>query len=368
MRTFYISDATTPQEVNDLLNTVRVMFDVRYISPSQGSQTLTIRAPKRTLDLVTRLLTGMGGRKPQVMLHVQAFEVNRSMLRSLGIELPLQFQVFSLSAAALALAGQPDIQELIDELIATGGINNANADAIQALLAQLQNQQNSLLGQPIATFGGGLTLSGVTIPPITARAQLNESRVQRIDEALLRAGQGEAATLKSGVRFPILNATFAPIFNTPDLAKVIGEGTFQTPFPSFTYEDIGFTLKVTPRVQQEDAITLDFELQIRALGSQQINSIPVIVNREYKTAMTLKAGQPAAIAGMMGASERRAVRGIPGFSNIPVLGLLGSTKEKEEQETQLLVLVTPYIVGMHERVAGADRIYTRDLPQPGGSR
>jgi type II secretory pathway component GspD/PulD (secretin) len=62
------------------------------------------------------------------------------------------------------------------------------------------------------------------------------------------------------------------------------------------------------------------------------------------------------------------VRGIPGFSNIPVLGLLGSTKEKEEQETQLLVLVTPYIVGMHERVAGADRIYTRDLPQPGGSR
>lgn len=367
MRTFYITDATTPQELNDLLNAVRVMFDVRYVSPSTTSRTLTVRAPRRTLDLVTRLLTGMEGRKPQVMLHVQAFEVNRSMLRSLGIELPLQFQAFTVGAAALALANRPDIQDLIDELIRSGGINQASPEAIQALLAQLQNQQNSLLSQPVALFGGGLTLSGVQIPPISARAQLNESRVQRVDEALLRAGHGDAATFKSGTRFPILNATFAPIFNTPDLAKVIGEGSFQTPFPSFTYEDLGLTLKVTPRVQHSDEVTLDFEMQIRALGSQQINSIPVIVNREFKTAMTLKAGEPAALAGLMGLSERRAVRGIPGFSRIPVLGLLGSTRDKEEQETQLLVVVTPYIVGMHERPP-QDTIYTRDLPQPGGSR
>lgn len=368
MRTFYITEATTQQELNDLLNTIRIIFDVRYISPSTASRTLTIRAPSRTLELVTRLLSGMEARKPQVMLHVQAFEVNRSMLRSLGIELPLQFQVFNISAAALALAGGRDIQELIDELIASGGINQTNSEAIQALLAQLQNQQQSLLGQPIATFGGGLTLSGITIPPLTVRAQLNESRVQRIDEVMLRAGHGEAATLKSGVRFPILNATFAPIFNTPDLARVIEEGSFQTPFPSFTYEDIGLTLKVTPRVQQGDAVTLDLEMQIRALGSQQINSIPVIVNREFKTALTLRSGEQAAVAGMMGESERRAVRGIPGFSNIPVLGLLGSTQEKEEQETQLLVLVTPYVVGNAERVRDSDAIYTRDLPQPGASR
>jgi len=367
MRTFYITDATTQQELNDLLNTVRVIFDVRYISPSTASRTLTIRAPRRTLDLVTRLLTGMEARKPQVMLHVQAFEVNRSMLRSLGIELPLQFQVFNISAAALALAGRPDIQDLINELISSGGINQADAEAIQALLAQLQNQQQSILSQPIATFGGGITLFGVTIPPISARAQLNESRVQRIDEALLRTGQGDAATFKSGVRFPILNATFAPILNTPDLARVIGEGSFQTPFPSFTYEDIGLTLKVTPRVQQDALVELDFDLQIRALGTQQLNSIPVIVNREFKTAMTLRSGEPAIIAGMMGDLERRALRGIPGFSKIPVLGMLGSTREKEQQETQLLVLVTPYVVGVAERAQGGT-IYTRDLPQPGGSR
>ena len=368
MRTFYISEATTQQELNDLLNTIRILFDVRYISPSTASRTLTIRAPSRTLELVTRLLSGMDGRRPQVMLHLQAFEVNRSMLRSLGIELPLQFQVFNISAAALALTGGRDIQELIDELIASGGINQTNSEAIQALLAQLQNQQQSLLGQPIATFGGGISLSGITIPPVSARAQLNESRVQRIDEVLLRASHGEAATLKSGVRFPILNATFAPIFNTPDLSRVIEEGSFQTPFPSFTYEDIGLTLKVTPRLQQGDAVALDLEMQIRALGSQQINSIPVIVNREFKTALTLRSGEAAAVAGMMGESERRAVRGLPGFSKIPVLGLLGSTQEKEEQETQLLILLTPYVVGRAERSRDSDAIYTRDLPQPGGPR
>ena len=54
-----------------------------------------------------------------------------------------------------------------------------------------------------------------------------------------------------GSRYPILNASFAPVFNTPAISQVLQNGSFQAPFPSFTYEDLGLTFKVKPVVYHE---------------------------------------------------------------------------------------------------------------------
>jgi type II secretory pathway component GspD/PulD (secretin) len=106
----------------------------------------------------------------------------------------------------------------------------------------------------------------------------------------LRASDGRDASFKVGSRFPILNATFAPIFNSAAISQVIQNQSFTPAFPSFNYEDIGLTMKVKPDVHTSNDVSMNLELQLRTLTGTSINGVPVISNREYKGSIALKEG------------------------------------------------------------------------------
>ena len=83
---------------------------------------------------------------------------------------------------------------------------------------------------------------------------MNESSVQELDHVQLRASQEKDATFKLGERYPILNASFAPIYNSSAIAQVVGNQSYAAPFPSVSYEDIGLTLKAKPLVHNNSDI------------------------------------------------------------------------------------------------------------------
>jgi len=260
------------------------------------------------------------------------------------LSLPTQFQAINVTAAALALLSQGNNQNLINQLIASGGINQANSQALQSLLSQLQNQQNSLLQTPFFTFGGGKSLVAVTVPPVTANFQMNQSDLRSLQTITLRTAQGNAASLKIGSRYPILNASFAPIFNTPAISRVLQNGSYIAPVPSFTYEDIGINLKATPQVLADSTINLKLEMQMRPLTGQSINGVPVLSNREYTATMCVPNGSTTALVGMITKSEQKSLSGLPGFSHIPGLGLLTATRNTDDESDEILIVVTPTIV------------------------
>ena len=346
---FYLSNATSAQEVNDIVNMMRTLFDVRFAVAQPGNNSVAVRAPATIVEAAAKVLENFLTRKPQVTLDIQVFAISHSMTRSLGISPPTSFQMINVGAAALALLGQGNVQNLINQLIASGGINAANSTALQTLLAQLQNQQSNSILQtlsqtPFFTFGGGKTLFAVTVPPLTATAQLNTSDMQSIDQVTLRTQQGNAATLKIGERYPVLNATFAPIYNTPQIAQVIGNGSYTAPFPSITYEDLGLVLKATPQVLSDNTVTLKLEMQVKALAGQSVNGVPILSNREFTGTISVLDGSTAAIAGMIDSSEQKNLSGLPGFSLIPGFSYLTSTHTKQIQYDELLVVVTPHVV------------------------
>lgn len=353
LRTFYVPGVTGKEELNDLVNMLRTIFDIRFVTQQPGGSTLTLRAPRRLLDSATRLLESLDVSRPQVMLEFQVYQVSHSLLRNIGLDIPSQWQMFSLGGAALALLQQPGVQDLINQLIASGGINQANTTAIAALLQQLQSQsQNPLLNTPFGTFGGGMTRFAVPFPPATANFSRSDSRVSTLEHVTLRAAQNNPATMLIGTRYPILNATFAPIFNTAAIAKVLQNQSFIAPFPSFTYEDLGISIKATPRIHGTSSVTLDLTVEVKALGSQNFNGVPVISNRQYKGMITVQNGEAAVVAGMLQKSEQRMLTGIPGIVHIPGLGTATSDRAKQVDETELLLLVTPHIVGAPTQAGG----------------
>lgn len=348
MRSFYVS-AGSPQDLNELVNSLRTLFEFKFVSLNAASSTITVRGPKAPLEAATQFLAQLDSPRPEVILDLKVFQVSHTYARNIGLHVPDVFHLFNIPAAALTALGGQNIQDLINQLIASGGINQAGSQSIAALLAQLQGQQNSIFSQPLATFGGGLTFMGLSLDRLAATLSMNESSVRQLDHVQLRASQEKDATFKLGSRYPILNASFAPIYNNAAISKVVGNQSYAAPFPSVNYEDIGLNIKAKPLVHGNSDVALDLEIQFRTLGAASVNGIPVIANREYKGGILLKEGEPAVVAGMITASDEKSLSGLPLVSRIPGLGNLTSQTSKQEEDDELLILITPYVVRSPER-------------------
>jgi len=349
LRTFYVPGIKDAKDLNDIVNLLRSVFEIRFVTPQPQAGTIVVRAPQRVLDAATQWMESLGDTRPQVMLDVHVYEISHTLTRNMGLHIPNQFQLFNIPVAALAVLGGRNIQDLINQLISGGGINQGSSQAISALLAQLQSQQNSIFSQPLATFGGGLTFMGLSLGTASAQLSLNESRVKSLERASLRVAQGNDATFRVGSRFPILNASFAPIFNTPALSRVIQNNSFQPAFPSFNYEDLGLSIKAKPMVNGSSDVSLQLELQFRSLQGQSINGVPVISNREYKGSINLMDGEPAVVAGSVSHSEQRSMSGIPGLGAVPGLNKVMTTNSKQEDDDELLIVITPRVTSRGAR-------------------
>lgn len=353
VRTFYLTEAAAPQDINDLVGMLRTIFDLRNVSISANQRAIIVKAPTDTLEFVTRILDDLSNGKPEILLDVHVYQIDRTFTRNLGFALPLQFTLFNFNTELGNLL-QNSNQDLINQLIASGGINQANVAGIAALLAGLASQSNSIVNQPTVLFGGGITRSGLIVPPMTLNLSLNESEIKNLEHVTLRAEQGSAATFRVGTRFPILNASFAPLASSPALNQVLQNQSFQAPFPSFNYEDLGLTLKATPQVHGTTDVTLQVEFQIRGLGAQQFNGVPVISNREYKGTVSVLNGQTALLAGSISETEQRSLQGVPGLVHLPILGAATSVTQKSVDAGEILVTITPNIVraSLHDPKTG----------------
>ncbi len=345
MRSFYVPGVSSLTDLTNVTNVLRNVFDIKLISQEGATNTLTVRAPQNILDAATEFIENLDDSRPQVMLDVEIYQISHTFMRNIGLGIPDEFKLFNIPLAALAgLTGGQNIQSLINQLISGGGINQANSQSIAGLLAQLQGSGNSIFSQPLATFGGGLTFEGLSLGTLAAQLSLNESAVKDLQHATLRVSQGNDATFHMGERYPILNATFAPIYNTPAISQVLQNNSFQAPFPSFSYEDIGLTIKAKPTVHSDANVGLDVEMQVRSLAGQSVNGVPILANREYKGSITIMDGEPAVVAGTVSRTEARTMTGLPGLGFIPGLNQVMTSNTKEVDDDELMVIITPHII------------------------
>jgi general secretion pathway protein D len=347
LRTFYIPNVTSSQELNEVAQTLRVLFDIRFLTLQPANNSIVVRAPQPVMDAATQFLDDLALGRPQVMLDINVYNVSHTAAQQIGVDFPNQFTAFNVPTEAQKLLGNQSVQDIINQLISSGSINQATSTAIAALIAQGLGGQSSLFSQPFLLFGGGTTLSAVTLPGTTLHLNLNTSEVRSLEHVTLNAAHGQPTDFRIGTRYPIVNASYAPIFSNSAINKVLANGSYIAPVPSFTYEDLGIILKTTPQIRRND-VSLDFQLEIRALGSTSVNGIPIINNREYKGYISAADDEPIVIAGLLTSSEQNNLTGIPLLSSIPGLGRLFSTEGKSRENTELLIVVTPHILRPRE--------------------
>jgi Flp pilus assembly secretin CpaC len=151
-----------------------------------------------------------------------------------------------------------------------------------------------------------------------------------------------------------MNASFAPVFNSPAIARVIGNQSFTAPFPSFSYEDLGLSIKAKPQVHGMSDVALELDVEVRSLGGTSLNGVPVLNNRQFKGAISLKDGEPAVVASSLTHTEQRSLSGIPGLGEVPLLNKITASNTLEDDSDELLLVITPHIVSMTQTGSGPE--------------
>jgi type II secretory pathway component GspD/PulD (secretin) len=337
MCTFYIPQATTPQALNEISNTLRTLFEVRYSAVDPRVQTLTVRADTRTLDAITDFLQALKDQLPEVMFQVDVLQVSRTFTRAIGANVPSSFHVFNVPTELQSLSSSLS-QSQISQILS----GQASASTIAALAALLSSSssQSSLLSQPFAVFGGGITLSALTIPAASFSFSRDLSSIQMLQSMTLRASQGTSAIMKIGERYPVLNSSYASIYSSSAISQLLGTQNSLAAYPSFTYQDIGFNMKATPIVHRDNSIDIKLEMQIRSLGTQTVNGIPIINNQEFNGVVSAKDGESIIAASNLTQSESRTLQGYSLLTAVPGL----SNRNTQVADSELLVVLTPHVV------------------------
>jgi hypothetical protein len=115
----------------------------------------------------------------------------------------------------------------------------------------------------------------------------------------------------------------------------------QMAYPSAEYEDLGLKIKATPRLHDDDEVTLQLQFDIKSLTGSSINGIPILSNRNIEQTIRLRENETSIVSGIIQSNKMGSTSGLPWTSTAPGVGVLTGENNLNNQNTELLILVTP---------------------------
>ena len=305
MKTFYIRNASTPAELQEVVGTLKGILDINRVQVNPTQSSITLRGTPDQMVLAEKLVSDIDKPKSEVIIDVAVMQVSRDRLQTLGTTVPTSTSV-SLQAAA------------------TGG----SAAAAGALV-----KLGSLNGNNFVT----------PVPSASFSFLMSDGNTKILQNPEIRALDNEKATLKIGDRVPIATGSFTPGLGAGGISPLVNT--------QFQYLDVGVNIDITPHVHSEHEVTLKMVLEISSVtGTQNIGGIsqPVIGQRRIEHETRLEDGDINLVGGILEDSETRSLSGYPWLARIPILKYLFSQENKDRRQTEIVFAITPHIVRAQE--------------------
>ena len=244
--------------------------------------------------------------RDQVMLKVVVAEVQRDIIKQLGVDL----------SANLSYG--------------TAVVNFNNTNPFNA------NGGTLVPGNSVVGGFGNTTVNGVSVPSVQATLRAMESAgvVRTLAEPNLTAISGEAANFLAGGEFPVPGA--------PDCSVSPCRQTIQ-------FKKFGIALGFTPVVLSGGRISMRVATEVSELSQENSISIggttiPGLKTRRADTTLEIPSGGSMVMAGLIKQQTKQSISGLPGLTQVPVLGTLFRSRDYVNNNTELMILVTPYVV------------------------
>ena len=248
--------------------------------------------------------------RDQVMLKVTVAEVRRDIIKQMGVDLSASMNY------------------------GTAVVNFNNSNPFTANNAPLVPGNN--------LTAAALTKAGLPSVTATLRAMESAGVVRTLAEPNLTAISGESATFISGGEFPIPTGVTCQTSTTGAIGNCV---------QTVSFKKFGISLNFTPVVLTEGRISLRVMTEVSEVSAENSltggaggTTIPSIKTRRAETTLEIPSGGSIAMAGLIQEQTKQAVNGLPGLDSLPVLGALFRSQDFVNNQTELMVNVTPYIV------------------------
>jgi len=247
----------------------------------------------------------------------------------------------------------------IDWAVRTGRFNFVNTNTGPPALPTTPSSSGGLLGLPsqlggpatfFGPFGQGLTAFSFATDQFIAmlNALTSENRVNIVSNPHVLTSENKKAVINVSTSVPIITSQQTSAVSTPGTTAGTTSTTITTGGVNQTveYRDAGVILTVTPRIGEKGTVALDIKQEVNAVGvaTPPTNS-PSFIKREAETSVVLLSNQTLVLGGLIQDKLTTDDRGIPVLKKIPVLGYLFGFTEKKIEKTELLLLITPRVIG-----------------------
>src|SRR5437899_4157234 len=318
LKTFYLTNLSQPTELQDVVNAIRAVLDVQRVQQLLSQNALVVRGTPDQIALAQKLVEDLDKARPEVIIDIAVMQVSKDRSRTLGLNPPTSATI--------------QLQNNLNTTTTTGTTNSGSGATV--------TQSTGSNGINLNTLGNlNATNFQVTIPAANLSLVMGASDTKLIQNPQIRALDGQKASLKIGDRVPVATGSLQP--------GIGGVGINPLVNTQFQYLDVGVNIDITPHVHGGREVTLKMSLDISAVTSTtNIGGInqPVIGQRKIEHEIRLKDGEVNLLGGILEDQQTKALSGIPGLSNIPILKYLFSQTNTEHRENEIVFVLVPHII------------------------
>ncbi|HEX3531291.1 MAG TPA: cohesin domain-containing protein [Thermoanaerobaculia bacterium] len=295
IQTFFLSNS----EVKEMMTILRSLVDSKKIAVNEQLNAIILRDTADRVKVAEKIIETNDKAKAEVVVDVELLQINTARLRDLGVNL-----------------SQYSISQTLDR--------DPTKNPLRISDLQFLNQGDWIL----------------TLPSFVYNFVKNNTDAQLLAKPQLRITEGEKANLVIGDRVPIPLTTF----NTQNAGTAGGI----VPITSFQYQDVGIKIEIDPRVHHNQEVTMHVKIEVSNIngyadagnGQKQ----PIIGTRTIDSVIRLQDGETNFIAGLIRTDETNTDSGVPGLSEIPLIGRLFADKRTDHQRTDVILTLTPHII------------------------
>jgi general secretion pathway protein D len=382
VKTFYITNATSAQEFQEIATAVRTVADIRRVFTYTAQKAMVIRGPVDAVGLAEKVIHDLDKPKSEVIIDVIVMQANSARTRDLAASLVNA----STGNAGLNVpfAFSPRNPVLINGTNSGTSTTSTTSTTTTGTTTTTTPTTTTGTTGTSSTTGQLVSLAGVghistndfstSLPGALLNMMLSDNRTKVLNKPTVRASDGMKVDLKIGQRIPYATGSFQPGVGTVGVSPLVST--------QFNYADVGVNLVITPQVHSNSEVTLHVEVEVSSVAQYvSIGGIsqPVIGQNKSTADLRLREGEVNIMGGLSSLQDSKTVNGIPGLVDIPVLGnVLFGSQHTDKESGELLIALIPHIVrtpdytseNLRGIYAGNDttvKLYYSPKPAPAGS-
>jgi len=353
VRTFYVSHADAT-ELTQILSTIIRLPGIAVqpaIVANKTSNTITVRATSSVVQIIERIIQQNDKPRAEIVIDVEILEVDRSRAKDYGLNLT-DYAVGAIFSPEVSPSGTttqtttatPGATGGVTAGVGTAGGTTGGTTSTNTGRSTSPTQVASPPAFNLNTISRGFSTADfyLAVPTAIVRFLESDNRTKVVAKPQLRGAEGMKLSLNLGQRIPVISTSYTPIATG---------GAGVNPLSSYQYQDVGVNLDMTPIVTLEGDIRLDITIDDSQVGADKTVAgvtVPSFVQRKVTTRLRLRDGESNLLAGLLLEQEQNQVSGFPGAIRLPIFRQLFSRNQVTNDQTDIVMLLTPHIVRSHE--------------------